>query len=164
MATPKTYCGNNLQHPKLTSGTHIQGTNLQCFRQGFFCAFNQLPKNDYTGAYNPIDARRIYCGGAAVMPAGYQIMGSPKMCVQSGFGAGLMRRAQIGYDKIKIAIHAMIIIIMAVSLFISFFKLKPTIVTDSKRNIDWEKFVLLYIILLACLIAVRYWVYFRFYI
>lgn len=161
------YCGNNANYPGIVSGSHRAGTRHECLMKGFGVGFNQLPDSAYAGVYAPIDARRIYCGNAAVLPAGYSYAGHNYTCLAKGVGLGKGRRAQLGYDKIKLLIHLTIFLIIGGIVFACLYKFEPSFVmtTNLVNNvIDWNKFVPWYIVFVTTLMLIRYIIYFKFYV
>jgi len=88
------YCGNNIQHPSLTGGGSVLGTKYGCLKKGIGRGSRMIVDDTY-GNYQPIDTRRVYCGSADILPAGYDTMGSLTQCLQKGIGMG----KKIKYDK-----------------------------------------------------------------
>jgi hypothetical protein len=161
-----TYCGNNLNHSSLVSGTHVLGTSYQCLRKGIYVG-SKLPYDkafdvNVSGPYAPVDPRRVYCGNANVVPAGYDRIGSPSNCLQTGVGVGKSQRAQMGppsYAKF----YALILfcwIAVGTALLVG----KPSIVLakkddDKHRKVNVGKFILWFVgicsVLTLCLLIVR---------
>lgn len=82
------YCGNNRRNPDVLSGQKIIGNRYGCFKQGIGIG-RHLPYDPaYGNRFVPVDSRKIYCGKAKVIPAGYDYMGSNTMCLQKGVGVG----------------------------------------------------------------------------
>jgi len=89
------YCGNN---GAATGGKPI-GTKHQCLKVGIGKGLYLPCEKSYGGAYDPIDDRKMYCGDKQGIPAGYDIMGSPSLCLKVGIGLGKAQRAQNGCRK-----------------------------------------------------------------
>ena len=157
----QTYCGNNLNFPGLTAGTHIIGTNYQCLRKGMGVGLHLPYDVAYGGGHAPVDARRFYCGNAPVPPAagGYFAVGSPSKCLQIGIGVGKARVAALGppfgMHFVRYYLPFILFFIIVGGIFAILYFTKPKFITkkDDKNNdvIDWSKFVPYY--LLACLIV-----------
>ena len=77
------YCGNN--RLALRQGQQV-GTKLQCLKRGIGIG-SRLPVDSSYEHYDPIDARKWWCGNGAV-PAGYDFDGSPSICLRKGIGVG----------------------------------------------------------------------------
>jgi len=89
------YCGNN---GAATNGKPI-GTKHQCLKVGIGKGLYLPCERSYGGVYDPIDDRKMYCGDKIDMPPGYDIMGSPSLCLKVGIGLGKAQRAQNGCRK-----------------------------------------------------------------
>jgi hypothetical protein len=88
------YCGNNRRHPKVRSGEQVIGTRYRCLKKGIGVGMSLPYDPDYTNRYVPIDSRKIYCGEARALPAGYDLMGSNSMCYTKGVGVGKTLKAK----------------------------------------------------------------------
>lgn len=88
------YCGNNARSPELRKGGKIIGNRYQCFKKGVGLGLSQPYDPAYASRYVPIDGRRIYCGTANRLPAGYDILGNSPMCLQKGVGVGKVQKAK----------------------------------------------------------------------
>lgn len=160
------YCGNNALDPQLISGNSVLGTRYSCMRKGVGFGLHLPYDQTYTGAYDPIDQRRIYCGNKA-LPAGYDRFGNLPHCFQKGVGIGKLQRARQGHPAIPPAIPPslssrftsdkiinrpispiFIFLLIIIGLFIYMYFVKPSIVTNIDNNnikhIDWRKFVGVY--------------------
>lgn len=157
------YCGNNLNHPKLLDGTSRQGTKAECLQIGFGKGYNMPLDKDYGGAYAPIDNRRVYCGNAAALPAGYAYNGNAAMCLQKGVGLGKLARYREGRDWYKIVIHTLIILVIISTVFITLYETKPSIVLTNDI-IDWNKFIPWFITFSLVLLIIRYILFYLFWI
>ena len=157
------YCGNNALHPDLVNGIKILGSRYQCLRKGIGTGLNLPLDPDYGGPYSPIDNRRIYCGNAAALPAGYDSMGNLSQCLQKGVGIGKLQRAQgddggdssddsenDGYIK-RNKNNIWVRIIIAIIIFIFLYLWKPSFVTylneENQATIDWKMFALYYVLI-----------------
>ena len=89
------YCGNN---GAATKGKPI-GTKHQCLKVGIGKGLYLPCERSYGGVYDPIDNRKMYCGDKTDMPPGYDILGSPSLCLKVGIGLGKAQRAQNGCRK-----------------------------------------------------------------
>lgn len=79
------YCGNNRLDPQVLSGELIIGNRYQCLQRGIGKGL-ALPA--YSGAYEPIDREKIYCGKSNALPRGYDRFGTNAQCFQKGVGVG----------------------------------------------------------------------------
>ena len=146
----KIYCGNNSQYPGLIDGTYKIGTRHACLKKGFGRGYHMPYDKNFTGNYDPIDKRKIWCGNSDVTPDGYNSVGSLSQCLQKGVGCGKRLRAKKGYsvNKFKILIHIIFFLISG-AFFAYLYFYKPNIVTtkgnDNIERIDWVKFLSFYI-------------------
>jgi hypothetical protein len=146
----KIYCGNNSQYPGLIDGTYTLGTRYACLKKGFGRGYHMPYDKNFTGNYDPIDKRKIWCGNSDVTPDGYNSVGSLSQCLQKGVGCGKRVRAKKGYsfNKFKILIYIILFLISA-GFFCYLYFYKPNIVTtkgnDNIEHIDWVKFLSFYI-------------------
>ena len=103
----KIYCGNNSQYQGLIDGTHTLGTRYDCLKKGFGRGYHMPYDKNFTGNYDPIDKRKIWCGNSDETPDGYNRVGSLSQCLQKGVGCGKRLRAKKGYsfNKFKILIY-----------------------------------------------------------
>lgn len=86
------YCGNNNNSSKLT--THDIGTRASCFRKGVGVGLYVLPVDrEYLERYDPIDARKFYCGEQNTLPVGYDLYGNNFICFSKGVGLGRKLKA-----------------------------------------------------------------------
>ena len=92
------YCGNNRRHTSIVSEQARLGTRYECMRKGIGVGLHRPLDNDYTGEYEAVDKRKIYCGNDSRKPAGYNLMGSPSMCLRKGIGIGKKKRHEYGDD------------------------------------------------------------------
>lgn len=148
-----TYCGNNLNDPKLISGTHVIGTNYQCLRKGIAVGRFLPYDSNYSGGYAPVDPRTFYCGNAPEPPAGggYFSVGWPAKCLQTGIGVGKAQRAAMGPPMfmyfIRHVLPYTLFFIIFGAIFTILYFIKPTFITKddendrNKRIIDWGKFI-----------------------
>lgn len=94
----KVYCGNNADFPGLKK-KYKRGSPYECFKigvgRGLFMPYDPV----YNSSYTPIDARKVYCGKSAVLPAGYSYMGNAPMCLQKGVGVGKLQKAKAQKKK-----------------------------------------------------------------
>ena len=146
------YCGNNLNDPKLVTGTHTIGTNYQCLRKGIGIGRNLPYDANYAGGHVPIDHRTFYCGNALSPPAGggYFAVGWPAKCLQTGIGVGKSQRAAMGPPAfmyfIRYVLPYLLLLIIVVGIFVILYFTKPLFITKkdnndlNKRVIDWGKF------------------------
>jgi hypothetical protein len=144
-----TYCGNNLNNPKLVAGTHVVGTNYQCLRKGIGVGSHLPYDSSYAGPYAPVDPRRFYCGNAAIIPAGYFAAGSPSKCLQVGIGVGKVMRAGLGPPAFMYFIRYVLPYLLFCLLtgmgftFVYFYQLKFFVKEGHNKKvvIDWDKFI-----------------------
>ena len=165
------YCGNNLNDPKLTSGTHNIGTNYQCLRKGIGVGINLPYDPSYSRPYIPIDNRKFYCGKSRRLPRGrgYFAIGSPSKCLQKGVGIGKKqianRRGGGGGGKYKFSFSTInidkfnpyiIFLVVITILSVLFYFVKPKIITkpnpkypmdSNKTLIDTKKFIVVILVL-----------------
>jgi hypothetical protein len=161
-----TYCGNNLNHHSLLSGTHVLGTNYQCMRKGIGVGSHLPYDTAYSGVYAPVDSRKFYCGNAEVPPVegGYLAVGSPSKCLQIGIGVGKSQRAGLGPPAfmyfIRYVLPYIIFFCITVGLCMVLYFIKPKLVTKkdymNEDVIDWSKFVP-YSITLCLVVAIIIW-------
>jgi len=90
-----TYCGNNALDRRLVDGSLVLGTRHGCMTKGIGKGRSMPVDNNYGGAYEPIDQRKIYCGANVNLPDGYDRMGNISQCLQKGIGIG----KKITYDR-----------------------------------------------------------------
>jgi hypothetical protein len=88
------YCGNNRRNPKVRSGEQVIGTKYDCFRRGVGIGLNLPYDSSYSNRFVPVDERKIYCGTANELPAGYDLLGSNMMCMSKGIGVGKALKAK----------------------------------------------------------------------
>lgn len=165
------YCGNNLNDPKLTSGTYNIGTNYLCLRKGIGVGINLPYDPSYSRPYRPIDNRKFYCGKSRRLPRGrgYFAIGSPSKCLQKGVGIGKKQIANrsggggggggkfsfstINIDKFNPYIIFLVVITI---LSVLFYFVKPKIITkpnpkypmdSNKTLIDTKKFIVVILVL-----------------
>jgi hypothetical protein len=154
------YCGNNLNDPKLTNGTHNIGTKYQCLRKGIGVGINLPYDPAYSIPYRPIDPRKFYCGKSRRLPdgGGHFAVGSPSKCLQKGVGIGKKQTAdrrdgnfRFSFNTINsIGFNPYIIFIVIVSIVSGLlYFIKPKIITKpdpnypNKNIIDGSKFIVL---------------------
>ena len=87
------YCGNNAMQPDLVNGTARAGSRLECLRRGFGSGFYSAVDLSFLQPYQPIDARRKYCGDQEILPDGYDMFGNAPSCFQKGWATGKRSRA-----------------------------------------------------------------------
>jgi hypothetical protein len=162
------YCGNNMNDPKLITGTHGLGTNYQCMRRGIGIG-RHLPYDAvYAQPHAPIDGRRFYCGNAIVPPAvgGYFAVGSPSKCQQIGVGVGKAQRAAMGAPVamyfIRFVLPYILFCLISVAIFLIFYFTKPKFLLKKDNNkpeyiIDWSKFVPYYLVLCLITAIILWW-------
>jgi len=80
------YCGSNRLYPQRTG--HRLGSRYECFRKGIGVGLHLPDDPEYKYPYQPVDERKLYCGNAGILPFGYDLMGSPAMCLRRGVGVG----------------------------------------------------------------------------
>ena len=173
-----TYCGNNLNDPKLTSGTHNIGTNYQCLRKGIGVGLNLPYDPSYSLTYRPIDQRKFYCGKKEQPPStsGYFANGSPSKCLQKGVGIG---KKQIAYrmqgEKTSTSFSFsntnmykfnpyIIFTVSILILFVLFYFIRPRILTkpnpkypmdNNKRVIDTTKFIIMILVIIGLILLYK---------
>ena len=134
----------------MIDGTHTLGTRHACLKKGFGRGYHMPYDKNFTGNYDPIDKRKIWCGNSDVTPDGYNSVGSLSQCLQKGVGCGKRLRAKKGYsvNKFKILIYIILFLISG-GFFCYLYFYKPNIVTskgnDNIEHIDWSKFLSFYI-------------------
>ena len=147
------YCGNNLNDPKLLTGTHVIGTNYQCLRKGIAVGRNLPYDVNYADTHEPIDQRKFYCGNETVPPArgGYFAVGWPAKCLQTGIGVGKSQRAAMGPPAfmyfIRHILPYLLFFVIDGGIFTILYFVKPKFITKenendiNKREIDWGRFI-----------------------
>jgi hypothetical protein len=161
-----TYCGNNLNNPKLINGTHVLGSNYQCMKKGIGVG-SHLPYDiSYAGIYAPVDPRRFYCGNDAVPPVagGYLAVGSPSKCLQIGIGVGKSQRAGFGPPSymyfIRHILPYVIFFTIISIIFMCLYFIKPKFITNKDDNnndvIDYSKFVP-YLVIASLVTSISIW-------
>ena len=136
------YCGNNRN---ATNGKPI-GTRSQCLRTGIGKGRHLPCTSSYSGAYNPIDNRRTWCGDGA-MPAGYAIRGSPSLCLKKGIGLGKVQRAAGGCGARATRWKVVLItswLILTGGVFLTLYLTKPSFIMQDRdeSKIDEAKIIL----------------------
>ena len=113
-----TYCGNNRLEPSVLNGTRRIGTRYECLKKGFGIG-KTLPRMD--GLYEAIDERTYYCGNANRLPNGYDLMGSPSICLRKGIGNGRTKSA-VTKNRLywKRGLYAFILICMTIAIHLVF--------------------------------------------
>ena len=155
------YCGNNAAFPGLVAGTHRQGTRAECLRIGFGKGYHQPYDASYGAAFRPLDNRKIYCGNAANLPAGYDYLGNAPLCLQKGCGLGKAKRAAEGRPLLKPLLNVLLLLAAYALLFLVLYLAKPSFVihpVDDPRvpaQIDWVRFVPWLLIFCSALTALR---------
>lgn len=146
------YCGNNEQHPDLTSRKLQLGNRYGCLRKGIGRGLNLPMDSNYLGPYSPIDQRKIYCGQEEILPDDYDLMGNLPQCLQKGIGIGKRHKAlSQGLPRHtirKIIIMTTIYIVLVGGVFSALYFLKPSWITDiddqGSVKINKRKFALIY--------------------
>jgi hypothetical protein len=161
-----TYCGNNLNHQKLVSGTHVLGTNYECMRKGIGFGSHLPYDASYAGAYAPVDPRKFYCGNNPVPPAagGYLAVGSPSKCLQIGIGVGKAQRTGLGPPAfmyfIRYVLPYVLFSVIIMGIFAILYFVKPKFVTKKDKEkvvIDWNKFIPYFITACLSVAIIIYW-------
>ena len=161
------YCGNNALDSDIVNGTSVLGTRYSCMRKGIGTGLNLPYDVKYTGEYQPIDNRKIYCGDRDDLPDDYDRFGNLPQCLQKGVAIGKRQRALDGdanvnrnniiirnlfYGKVKY----FLIFILLLIIFLLFYYLKPGIILEknekNEKIIDWKKFIIIYFILVIPII------------
>lgn len=163
---PRIYCGNNHNHPKLTSGTHVIGTNYQCLRKGIGLGYNQPYDAKYETHYIPIDQRRFYCGVSGdIVPPHYFANGSPSKCLQKGVGIGKARRVErgrpLGMNFIRYYLPWILFLLIAGGVFLGFYLGKPKFLMTKKSNdteeVNWKIFFIYYVLCCTNIFFIIWW-------
>ena len=133
------YCGNNALDQSLTSGEKIIGNRYDCLRKGIAIGKN-LPK--YTGEYQKIDNRKIFCGKSNILPNTHDYLGNLPMCLSKGVGIG---RSRFSFNKHSFT-YVFYIILFGISFFLLsliLYKIKPAFVRKNKiSSPNWLKIIL----------------------
>ena len=135
-----TYCGNNLNDPKLIAGTHVIGSNYQCLRKGIAVGRNLPYDASYAAPYAPIDGRRFYCGNAVAIPpgGGYFAVGWPTKCIQTGIGVGKVQRVAMGPPAfmyfIRHVLPYLLFLVIVGGTFVILYFVKPKFITKEDKN------------------------------
>ena len=165
------YCGNNMNDSRIVNGTHMLGSNYQCFRKGVGVGLHLPYDSMYNQPYNPVDDRKFYCGKSDILPEGgrYFAMGSPSKCLQNGVGIGKIQRAAMGpvsiYFRYILPFLFFFLIVGVIFLLVYFIKPKFLVKKDQdtgKDKIDWNKFIPYYIIV-SSIVAIMVYKYMKFY-
>ena len=143
-------CTNNRLDPELVAGITRLGTKYECLRKGIFVGLNLPLDPNYSGIYESIDRRKIYCGNKIELPRGYDRFGNTSSCLQVGVGLGKSIKARnasfinIYINQILFTIH----LLLSILTFLLLYYLKPKVIISKDINnndiIDWKKFLLLY--------------------
>lgn len=88
------YCGNNANHPDLLNGKKTVGTRYGCLLKGKSFGFEQPIDENFLKPYVPIDNTKKYCGGANLLPDGYDRFGGLYECYLKGIGVGKKLKAE----------------------------------------------------------------------
>jgi len=142
------YCGNNALYSGLINGTHRIGSNYECLKTGIGIGLNLPLDPSYQGQFQPIDQTNIYCGTRPILPAGYDRLGTPPICLQKGVGVGksLNNRGIISQNYNFFLVYILGLIILFLLLYFN----KPSFVTkkiNNENKIDWYKFIFSYILI-----------------
>ena len=149
----KVYCGNNANYKGIAEGTHRVGTRAECIRIGIGVGKNTIfPDYSYDDAYAPIDNRRVYCGNAAVLPAGYNYMGNNSMCLQKGVGIGKMQRYRMGVNVMKLGVYTFSFVGLSGLVFV----LLTSRYKDEKGKVNYSKVLPIYILVNVILLLGLY--------
>lgn len=141
------YCGNNAMNPKLLSGELVVGTRYGCMKKGVGKGLSLPYDSNFDGQFVPIDTRRIYCGNTNEIPDGYSSLGSLPQCLQKGIGIGKKKKAELGPPKsLKHFFFLFIFLLLSVSLFLALYIIKPSFITDKRKNIILGQFLAYYIL------------------
>lgn len=134
------YCGNN----SAATNNKPVGTRHQCMKVGIGKGLRLSCDNSYNGPYQPIDGRKIYCGNSPNLPANYDIMGSPSMCLRKGIGLGKVLRARKGCKSWKLkALFSCIWLFLSLAWFLYTYLSRPSFVlTDDEKNLDTKKMII----------------------
>lgn len=162
------YCGNNLLHASLTNGTSVLGTRYECLRKGIGTGLNLPLDIGYLGQYQPVDARRMYCGNRDNIPIGYDYVGNLAQCLQKGVGIGKKMKAedagdiQMGITRYKVLYKTVLSIFIAGVLFgilytvARFAKPKIFFNQNDKDKIKWKTFLIIYFSILTPMLIFVY--------
>ena len=161
MVKKPNYCGNNKLYPDLLKGKVKLGTRFECLQKGIQIGKKLGPDPKYSGKYEPIDTRKIYCGNKSELPEGYSYIGNAPLCLQKGTGIGkrLVSKFTSFVKDNKIIFKIFCYILIITLSFLYLYIKKPLYITDklnNKRVINWKNFVLVYlfILLLSCIIFI----------
>lgn len=153
------YCGNN----GAATNNKPVGTRHQCMKVGIGKGLRLSCDNSYNGPYQPIDGRKIYCGNSPNLPANYDIMGSPSMCLRKGIGLGKVLRARKGCKSWKLkALFSCIWLFLSLAWFLYTYLYRPSFVlTDDKKQLDTRKIAIynssvIIVLLIICLIVYNF--------
>ena len=153
----KYYCGNN----ELNKSGKPTGSNNKCLRIGFNKGRHLPCDLAYNGAYKSIDGRKIWCGNSKQLPSGYDLKGSPSICLQKGVGLGKADRARRGCKSPKkILIYVSVWVSLTLGVFLGLFFGKPGLVTAKNTQgidqLDGGKLTL-YTIIFSSIIGIVIW-------
>lgn len=132
------YCGNNARSNDILNGNKVIGTRYGCLRKGIGKGLNSPVDNEYSGDYEPIDNRRIYCGNDVNLPEDYDLMGNLPQCLQKGIGIGKKQKATQSNNQTsnyhKIIIYVTVYILLCISIFLALYFTKPNFISDKENN------------------------------
>jgi hypothetical protein len=134
---PRTYCGNNANHPTLLNGQAVIGSRHSCLKKGIYTG-KQIYKADYAGEFNPIDPTRRYCGDVEVLPAGYDRYGTNSECLRTGVGIGMAIRAKQGRPSTPLHVYVAVFMVIAAALAVAIFFTKASFLRKKKQWIWWR--------------------------
>jgi hypothetical protein len=86
---PEIYCGDSAALPNTYD---VMGTRYRCLQKGVGTGMmlpNERRAEFLARPRPPPDGNRMYCGNAAVLPAGYTRFGLKSQCLKKGVGIGL---------------------------------------------------------------------------
>lgn len=167
------YCGNNLADLRLRNGEYTLGTRYNCLKKGIGRGLRLPIDPSYSGEYEKIDTRKIYCGNNENLPADYDYMGNLPQCLQIGVGIGKRINGIRGNRenevtvrntfRKKILFYFLLLIILSGGIFSLLYFLKPSFIMKKSEEsntgeltIDWKNFGILYGIIVFILILVLY--------
>jgi len=89
----------------------------------------------------------MYCGNQENLPVNYDLMGSPSQCLQKGVAIGKRRRALQGPPYIRRLFYLLLFLVFAYLFFYYLYTERLFVVErdNGEEEVDWYRFLQLYI-------------------
>ena len=164
------YCGNNQLDEELVNGTAVIGNRIGCLRKGIGKGKQMAYNKKFTGPFQPISNRNLYCGNANVLPNAYANFGENFECLQKGIGIGQRQKALEGFTPILInyTLFIFIFLTLCTIVFLTIYYTKPYFILKINVNvndeeIDFVKYILICINICILIFIIMFCICYRFY-